>query len=316
MQGMFLCFSLALVINLFFVAGGSVSLAQYSTKLVDIGYEGYFTGKNYLGQCAVVGLLLSLYAARRTGWRRAVAGFIAVLSVALIFLSNSKTALGLALVCPLIAQVSVIARKAAGTSPAIVVLIIPLTYYAISSVSRYDMTWMAYLLYHDPTLTGRTIIWDFVHSEIARRPVMGWGYQSFWLVPNSPALVEAPGWVKMMPNGHNGYIDTMLEMGYVGLVLLLGTVFASLHAAGRIVDRDPARGRLVLSLLLFVICYNYFESLWMRGFEFLWLVFLIAAADAGRYWNSAIAIGSAKPAVAAGHPASQAVPARLGSGFP
>jgi hypothetical protein len=41
----------------------------------------------------------------------------------------------------------------------------------------------------------------------------------------------------------------------------------------------------VLSLTLFIIFYNYFESYWMRGFEFLWVVFLITAAEIGRYWR-------------------------------
>jgi exopolysaccharide production protein ExoQ len=39
----------------------------------------------------------------------------------------------------------------------------------------------------------------------------------------------------------------------------------------------------VLSLALYVIFWNYLESLWMRGFEFLWVVFLVVAADISRY---------------------------------
>ena len=116
------------------------------------------------------------------------------------------------------------------------------------------------------------------------RPLLGWGYQSFWLVPNSPSL-GAPGWVRMMPNAHNGYYDTILETGYVGLALLLVFIVATLHAIGRVADRDPRRAQLVLSLALFIILYNFFESLWMRGFEFLWVVFLIVAAEIGRYWG-------------------------------
>ena len=114
---------------------------------------------------------------------------------------------------------------------------------------------------------------------------MGWGYQSFWLVPDSLAIVEAPGWVKETPNADNGYYDTMLEMGYAGLAFLVLFIIATLHAIGRVVDRDPARARLVLSLALFIILYNFFESLWMRGFEFLWVVFVIVAAEIGRYWR-------------------------------
>jgi O-antigen ligase len=62
---------------------------------------------------------------------------------------------------------------------------------------------------------------------------------------------DAPGWVKMMPNAHNDYIDTKLEMGDVGLAFLLAFLIATLHAVGRIADRDPTRARLVLSLALF-----------------------------------------------------------------
>ena len=107
------------------------------------------------------------------------------------------------------------------------------------------------MLYGDSTFTGRTFIWDFAQSEIARRPLLGWGYQSFWLVgPDAPSVLDAPGWVKVMPNAHNGYYDTMLEMGYVGFALLVIFIIATLHAVGRVADRDPARAWLVLSLAL------------------------------------------------------------------
>ncbi len=92
----------------------------------------------------------------------------------------------------------------------------------------------------------------------------------------------------MMPNAHNGYYDTELELGYVGLALLLAFIFATVHAIGRVADRDPARARLMLSLALFIICYNYFESLWMRGFEFLWVVVLIVACDVAQYWRPVV----------------------------
>ncbi len=99
------------------------------------------------------------------------------------------------------------------------------------------------MLYGDSTFTGRTIIWDFLHTQIAKSPLVGWGYQSFWLVgPDGPSVVDAPGWVKDMPNAHNGYLDTMVEMGYVGLLLLLTFIGATLHAVGRLADRDFAAG--------------------------------------------------------------------------
>src|SRR5439155_15785538 len=128
----------------------------------------------------------------------------------LLFLSDSKTAFGLALICPFLAGLTLIARKITRISPAIILLSIPLCYALLSSVSNFNIERISYMLYGDSSLTGRTVIWDFANYEIGRSPLVGWGYQSFWLVPDSPAVVDAPGWVKMMPNAHNGYYDTML----------------------------------------------------------------------------------------------------------
>ena len=282
MRGVFLCFACALILNVLFILGGSVTIARYGSELVDIGYQGYFLGKNYLGECAAVAFLLSIHEVRCHGWGRRALGFVVfVFAVVLIFLSDSKTALGLALISPFLASLTLTVRRMTRVSPAIILLSIPLSYIVFSHVSHFSMSRMSYMLYGDSTFTGRTIIWDFAQYEIERSPFLGWGYQSFWLVPGSPSL-EAPGWVAMMPNAHNGYYDTMLELGYVGLAFLLVFILATLHAIGRVADRNPAQGRLLLSLALFVIMYNFLESLWMRGFEFLWVMFVIVAADASR----------------------------------
>jgi O-antigen ligase len=306
MRGLFLCFAFALILNLLFVLGGSVTVASYGSRgLVDIGYQGYFGGKNYLGECAAVALLLSLHEMLYRGRRRVLGIMIAAIAVLLVFLSDSKTALGLALICPFLAGLTLIIRKITRISPAIILLSIPFCYVVLSHVSNFNIYRISYMVYGDSTLTGRSIIWDFADYEIARSPLVGWGYQSFWLVPGSPAIVDAPGWVKMMPNAHNGYYDTMLEMGYVGLILLVGFIITTLHGVGCIADRNPGRAWLALSLALFVIVYNFLESLWMRGFEFLWVVFVIAAAEIARYWRPlprSPTLGSPDPSSGARNP--------------
>jgi exopolysaccharide production protein ExoQ len=285
MRALFLCFAFSLILNLYFVLQGSSTIVLVGSNLVDIGFQGYFEGKNYLGECGAVAFLLSLHEVFTRGWRRLFGIMVVALAFFLVYLSNSKTALSLALVCPFLAALALIVRKLTGVSVAIILLSIPLCFVLLSSVSNFNFERMSYILYGDSSLTGRTVIWDFADTEIARSPLVGWGYQSFWLVPNSPAFTDAPGWVKGMPNAHNGYIDTKIEMGYTGLAFLLAFLIATIHAAGRVADRDPARARLVLSLVLFIILYNFFESLWMRAFEFLWVVFVIVAAEIGRYWR-------------------------------
>jgi O-antigen ligase len=159
-------------------------------------------------------------------------------------------------------------------------------YAALSSIVGDLINRISWHLYGNYTLSGRTIIWDFVNFEIARNPLLGWGYQSFWLVgADAPSIVEAPGWVKTMPSAHNGYLDTMVDMGYVGLCLLVVFILATLHAIGRVADREPARAWLLLTLALFVILTNFLETTWMHGMDMLWLMFVIVAAEASRFWQ-------------------------------
>lgn len=285
MRGVFLCFAFALILNLFFVLSGSVTMAQHGAKLMDIGYQGYFQGKNYLGECATIAMLLSMYEIRCPGWgRRAVGVIVFILAIVLIYLSDSKAALGLALIAPFLASITMMVRKITRISPAIILLSIPVTWIVLSHVSHLSMERLSYMLYGDSSLTGRTIIWDFARYEIQRSPFVGWGYQSFWLVPGSPGIY-APGWVAGMPDAHNGYYDTMLELGHVGLAFLLAFILATLHGIGRVADRNPARALLLLSLALFLIMCNFLETWWMRGFEFLWLIFVIVVAETARYWQ-------------------------------
>jgi exopolysaccharide production protein ExoQ len=303
MRGLFLVFAFASILNVFFVLGGSPEVLNYGVMgRVEVGYPGYFTGKNYLGECATLAILLSLHEMVFPGLRRALGTIVVVIATVLAFLSGSKTALGLALIAPFLGWLTLVISKKMRISPAIILLSIPLCYAVISHVHPNLLNHLSYMMYGDPTFSGRTIIWDFVQSEIARSPLLGWGYQSFWLVPGSPGMLEGPGWVEAMPNAHNGYYDTTLEMGYIGYALLVIFIIATLHAIGRIADRDPARAWLVLSLALYIILWNNLESLWMRGAEFMWVVFLIITAETARYWQpfplTRAAFGSRTPRVA------------------
>jgi len=282
MRGVFLCFAFALIVNLFFVFNQTPIMLEK----VSIGYPGYFTFKGILGECAAIAFLLSLHEMLYPGRRRAMGIIIAVLATYLMLVSQSKGALGFAVLAPLLAGLTLIIGRKMRTSPAIVLLPIPLCYAVLSFVMGNLINRISYWVYGNYTLTGRTVIWDFVNFEIGRRPLLGWGYQSFWLVgPDAPSVVEAPGWVKTMPSAHNGYLDAMLDMGYVGITLLVIFIFATLHGIGRVANRDPSRAWLLLSLALFVILTNFLESTWMRGMDMMWVIFVIVVAEIGRHWR-------------------------------
>jgi O-antigen ligase len=182
MRGVFLCFALAAILNVFFVFDNPPSAE---------GYSGYFGGKNYLGEFAAVAFLLSLHEMLYPGLRRALGFIVVVIATLLLLGSQSKTAFGLALICPLLAGLILIIRKTMRISVAVVLLFISFFYNILSSVSGFNMNRVSFMLYGDSTFTGRTIIWDFAEYEIGQRPLLGWGYQSFWLVgSDAPSVVS------------------------------------------------------------------------------------------------------------------------------
>ena len=281
-RGLFLCFAIATILNVFFVLGRP----PIDTKFATWGYPGYFSGKNYLGECEAIAVLLALHETLYPGKRRIFGILIAITAVVLLVLSNSKTALGLLFLTPMLAGATLLIRRASRISPAIILLSIPVCWIILTTLTGFSIYRISYILYGDPTFTGRSIIWEFVDSEIAHRPLLGWGYQSFWLVgPDAPSIVNAPGWVKEMPNGHNGYLDVKVELGYAGYALFMAFIITTLHAIGRVADRAPIRAWLLLTLTLQIIITNGLESIWMRGFEMLWIVFVILVAEIGRYWR-------------------------------
>ena len=130
-----------------------------------IGYQGYFDGKNYLGECAAVAFLLSVHEILQRGWRRALGVIVAVIAILLVFLSNSKTAFGLALICsiPGLAYVDYQKNNAHFSGDNSIVHTTCATSYCPAYLTS-TMNRISYMLYGDSTLTGRTIIWDFAQA--------------------------------------------------------------------------------------------------------------------------------------------------------
>jgi exopolysaccharide production protein ExoQ len=286
LRAVFLCFAFGATLNLILIPGGYVTMAQYGDRLVDIGYQGYFTGKNLLGEFAAIALLLSLHESLYPGLRRALGIIVAVAGLTLLLLSNSKTALGLAFLAPILAGLTLLIARTTRASPVLIVAAMILGYVVFCQAAGFTTNRIAYILTGDSSFTGRTTIWAFAESEIARSPLLGWGYQSFWLAgADAPSILEAPGWVKHVQNAHNGYYDAMLELGYSGLVFLLVFLFTTVHVIGRVAEHDYKRAWILLCVALFIMIYNFLETLWLRAFDMTWVVFVIVAIEAARYWR-------------------------------
>ena len=80
------------------------------------------------------------------------------------------------------------------------------------------LTPIAMITGKDLTFSGRTNIWYVLKLHISQHPLLGTGYGAYWIgpVPSSPSY-EMVRWLWFYPTeGHNGYLDVINDLGYVG----------------------------------------------------------------------------------------------------
>ncbi|MBL0407686.1 O-antigen ligase family protein [Microvirga aerilata] len=111
-------------------------------------------------------------------------------------------------------------------------------------------------------LTGRGQIWPVLIAYWSDNWLLGSGYGSFWNIgPESPIYQYGTGWVVRLGQGHNGYLDMLVQIGLPGLVLAVCALFISpllrLLTSYTIIRRD---GALLIALLLFAAGHNMTES--------------------------------------------------------
>ena len=70
----------------------------------------------------------------------------------------------------------------------------------------------------DPTYDGRTEIWRFALDHVAQRPWFGFGFESFWGMPDLVAKWSyLESWGYRASNAHNAYLNLATTTGIAGL---------------------------------------------------------------------------------------------------
>jgi exopolysaccharide production protein ExoQ len=205
---------------------------------------------------ALATLLLAAYGLARQGgrWRFALYAVCAAAFV-LLLLTKSRTttaAVLVALGAVHIVQTPLRTKVAAAT--------------ALAWCACFGL-WLVWVLGFDPltdfrdaillgraeesdTLSGRAFIWPEVMYFALQRPLLGFGYESFWTPGRIETISTNLGWG--LREAHNGYLETLLSLGVVGLALLLLVVASGLAASvrGYVRSRDSVYA-LPLGLTVF-----------------------------------------------------------------
>ncbi|MDJ1112948.1 O-antigen ligase family protein [Microbacterium dauci] len=189
--------------------------------------QGIFGNSNALAYVALLAIIVfAIRIASRAPRRPGLLLWIA-LAAFLFFRAGSATAaLAAALVVVVLITVLLMrtTRRAGERTRYYVV-------YALVALGGLTIAWLARdvvfgLLGRSSDLTGREAIWRSVAERIAEHPVIGWGFATPW-IPTEPAF---DGWILdhgvTVMQAHNMWLDATLQLGVIGLVLLIGAYLA------------------------------------------------------------------------------------------
>jgi exopolysaccharide production protein ExoQ len=131
------------------------------------------------------------------------------------------------------------------------------------------------LLGKDATLTDRTLLWNEL-VKVKINPLFGTGFESFWLGERLQRFTESHWW---QPNqAHNGYLETYLNLGMVGLILLIGVLIATFWKGRRELFTNFQFGRFRLGFLAAIVAYNWTEAAF-KNISPIWFAFYLIALD-------------------------------------
>ena len=130
------------------------------------------------------------------------------------------------------------------------------------------------LLGRRPDLTTRVPMWEDLRSMV-KNPLLGFGFESFWLGDRRRIIMETWG---IGGQAHNGYLDMYLHLGYLGLSFIFFWIISGIRKIHKHLVRDYPVAVLRFSLFTIVALYNYTEATFY-GVSNMWIIFLIGIMD-------------------------------------
>lgn len=181
-------------------------------------WKGVFFQKNVTGRMMVWLILALVWLDWQKEQSRWVTRPLMLLAMLLIVMSRSGTGLitsilvSMALLSTTMLRGSI--RNFAPTMALLTALLVIMV--TAGATFWYDVL---YALGRDPTLTGRTVLWEHIVHSVGERPLQGYGYAAYWFGFSGPGSSFTRDWG--ITSAHSGWLELTLDLGLVGVALVL-----------------------------------------------------------------------------------------------
>ena len=263
--------------------GSAILLPDYGKEPgAEAAWRGVFTTKNVLGTMMLLAVVVFGVLTTQRGITRILAIIGLIIAISLIALAKATAAL---LIVPVLAAtIPVVLTFRRNNAAAALVLCLLLGVSAAGSVLITQKETVLSVLGKDATLTG---------------PVLGHGCGAFW-EPSARASEQvraAIGWDT--PHSHNALLDEWLDLGLVGVLLLLGAYLLAIGRAWVALRAAPGvDGLWAMAFLTMVFLGNATESSLLQSI-LIWALFVAVSCmpwqrTASRKGGNAFADASAR----------------------
>ncbi len=254
-------------------------------------WRGIFAHKNDLSAMAALFVFLGVLIARigRPIWGVS----IVLASLWLLVMSEGKTSLLITI--PSLFGGLLLVRMRSGFLSAVLAygLVLAVVFFTLGGPLFPQLQPFFNSVLPDPSFTGRTDAWTIALAAIGRAPLFGYGYMIFWDLNLVYTIMSPAPYVATFSHAHNGYLDSALSGGLIGLALIVAwTVVLPFRQIRRIAphvrDRtEYAFAGFLTNVWLFGLMNTSLEAILFNRSNPIWYTMLLALGCL-QAWSQAI----------------------------
>jgi exopolysaccharide production protein ExoQ len=266
-----ICLTLSVFLALFF--------PQYG---VDIGathpWRGMYPQKNMCSMVTTFFLLCGVYAPAASVTSKLFRAIYISASIVVIIMTQSATGkLVLALLVVYFVFTTVISKLSRNdrTAPLILGAALAVLFACASLLYAKQIS---IFMGKDPTLTGRTQIWNSIESSILKRPILGYGYRAYWRGYEGESANVSLSNYWAVTSAHNGLLEIWLTLGVVGVTLIVYSLLKSVRNAFKCLRATNSRYFAWCAAVVFLtIITNVDEGEILIPNSLLWILYVLAS---------------------------------------
>ncbi len=246
-----------------------------STMFHPGAWRGLFMQKNVLGRAALLLAVFSYVVIYSPDLYRVkkFAKVSLIISILVLLETKSVTAIAVFVVFSFALPIFIYLRSRGPIYRSLLLLAVLVLAPTMVLVIEPFISWFAELTGKSMTLSGRVPLWDFAIRKLQASPYTGFGIEGFFGTHFDYEFFAEQKWIA--EHAHNGFLDLALELGLVGLGIMLIAVFRFASVIPSPENSMRTLSVSMISILSLIVFLNVTESNLFRSSNFIWLLFLV-----------------------------------------